>query len=112
MAQRPVRSLREIVFQTVEEPSTLEIRREVYIALGKEATTTVRLRPDTHGELFNRVLKDAKLGKCVRTIATEYIEMKEGHARVAQFEFKPQDAHGYYFHLVVTLQYQQQRRRR
>lgn len=112
VAQRPVRSLKEIVFQTVEEPSTQEVRREVYTVLGENASTTVRLRPDNHGELFNRVLKDTKLGKCARTIAAEYIEMKDGHAQVAQFKFKAQDPHGYYFYLAVTLDYQRQRRAR
>lgn len=111
VAQRPVRSLKEIVFQTVEEPSTQEVRNQVYTVLGENASTTVRL-PNTNGAMFNLVLSDTKLGKCVRTIAKEYIEMKEGHARVAQFTFKPQDSHGYFFHLVATLEYQRQRRAR
>ncbi|KAG6356391.1 hypothetical protein INS49_015779 [Diaporthe citri] len=107
-AQKPVRSLREIIFQTVKEPSTKRVRDHAYRVLQKGSLRTVRLRSQSggiEGEEFDRAHGEAKLGKCVRTIATEYIEMKEGHARIVQFKFVPHGPRGADFHFVVALDY-------
>lgn len=103
-----MRALREIIFQTVEEPETQQVKRRVYAVLGKHRWETVYLGSDSEGAErgeFDRVHDGSKLGRCGRTIASEYIEMKEGHARVAWFTFVPHGSRGEYFHLVVTLEY-------
>lgn len=86
----------------------MRVKAHAYRVLEKGRSSTVRLRHDSQGiegEEFDLVLGDSKLAKCVRTMAKEFIEMKEGHARIAQFRFVPHGARGEKFHLIVTLEY-------
>lgn len=108
VAQQPVRSLRGIMFQTVEEPGTQHVKRRVYTNLDKRSSRAVSLSCRSQGAKkaeFDRVHDYTKLGRCVRTIATEYVEMKDARAAITEFEFVPQDPRGNLFHLVVTLGY-------
>ena len=104
-----VRTLSGIIFQTVEERTVRDAKRQVYHNLGAHRSDTVELHHSTDGPLFNIVHRDTKLGRCARTIAKEYIEMKEGLARVSGFRFIPQgnsrDHRRDDFHLEVILEY-------
>lgn len=105
VAGRPVISLRGIIFQTVEETGTVHITAQVYRNLGQARTVNLGLRrhsEETEKAEFDRVHKGTKLGRIVRTMATEYIEMKEVNARVENFDFVPHSSRGRKFHLVVT----------
>lgn len=108
MAGQPVSSLRGVLFQTVDEPGTRSVRREVYRNLRKDYGTQISLRTNGHGverHEFARVRDEARLGRCVRTIATEFIEMKGAHAQISKISFIPQGARGHHFHLKVNLEY-------
>lgn len=106
--EQPVRSLRGIIYQIVEEQTTKAVKEQVYRSLHQMRSTPVSL--SRHGDEaerdeFDRVRKETKLGRCANTIATEYIEMKEVRARVTQFDFMPQDRRGELFHLMVEIEH-------
>lgn len=107
-AGQPVRSLSGVLFQTVEEPSVRDVRRLVYQKLNQDLSTPLPLgrnngNPNERRE-FHRVHDDTRLGRCVRTMAKEYIEMKEHRFEVGNVEFIPQGRRGHDFHLLVMLQ--------
>lgn len=60
---------------------------------------------------FRRTRDDSKLGRCVRTLATEYIETKEHRFDVGSFEFIPKGHHGAGFHLAAKLRQRQSKKK-
>ncbi|KAJ0115040.1 hypothetical protein J7T55_001448 [Diaporthe amygdali] len=109
IAQQDLTTLRGIVFQTVEEQQTKDARDDVYRNLGWSRSTRRTLHHSSGGlekEEFERVCKDCKLGRCVRTIVTDYPAMRALGARIRRFEFIPQSGPDNLFHLKATLEYQ------
>lgn len=104
MAEQPVRYLRGVIFQTVVESTLRDVRRRVYRNLRTGPTTPVlllRSGGEAERHEFDRVQNDTELGRCVRAMAEEYIEMKEYHLEVGSFEFVPHGRRGERFDLVV-----------
>lgn len=105
-AKLSIESLRGVVFQTVENPNTQRVRGEVYRNLNMDLSEPLLLDRDTNNEAkereFCRVRDESKLGRCMETLATEYIETKQCRFEVASIGFAPW-AHGDGFHLVVML---------
>ena len=78
MAQEPVRLLRGVVFQTVEEPTVGDVRLRVYANLRTVVSTQILIRrsgEEAERREFDRAHNDTRLGRCVRTMAKEYVEM-------------------------------------
>lgn len=105
---QPVRSLRGVMFHFVEESTTIDVRQHVYRALHQMRSAPLSL--NRHGDEsemieFDRVRKDSKLGRCVDTMTTQYIEMKGVRARIEQFNFIPEGRRGESFHLEVIIEH-------
>lgn len=100
----PIESLKTIFFESVEETSMINIRRDVYGLMRTSVSEGLIIqRQGDHleeTEAFNLTYRHTKFGRCVRTIEQENREMRQAGMKVSQIEFEPRDAEGVEFNVI------------
>ncbi|KAG8160781.1 hypothetical protein KVR01_009045 [Diaporthe batatas] len=79
-----------------ERPLASDILLSFWKHVAKQPRTAI-------GTEFDYVYDNCKLARCVKSMVTEYIEMKDVGAGVRSIDFVPQDRRGRNFHLVVMI---------